>query len=393
MNQPGGAIVGAQLVSEGPESTVIWEESRITWVGPDHQAAELGDLEPVDAEGGLLLPGLIDCHVHLVLDSTLEGVERVAQEPIARVAVRAANNAGNLLSAGITSARDCGSRDGVAVDIAAMQAEGLIEGAHILAVGRALTSVGGHGWMIGVEVEGPDQIRRAVGEEASRGAGAIKLFLTGGVLGSGANALRPTMSPSDVEAAVDEAHRQGLAVAAHVHGTEGIDLALEHGVDTIEHGTDLTTAQARRMIDQGVALVPTLAATISVRRHADELDQELRQRVDDVAERMVRSTTRAIEEGVTVLAGTDSGTPFNPPGSLALEIATLAGLGLGPNGAIAAATEQAAGTLGLDDRGVIKAGAVADLVLYDGDPRAELERLDHPRLVVQGGRRGRGAPH
>ena len=383
------AITGALLIDGTehppvPGTTVMWEDSRISWVGPDEEA-DLGDATLVDAGGGAVLPGLIDAHVHLVGDGSLDAVDRLPGESPATLSARATHNAKRLLDTGITAARDQGSTDGVAIGVANAQRSGWLIAARIIAAGRGITPTGGHGWQIGVQADGPDAVRAAVAAEIERGADVIKLFPTGGVLGEGAHGYDVVMSPEEVAAGVAEAHAHDRLVGAHIHGPEGVALAIDAGVDTIEHGTALTAEQAERMVGDGVALVPTLVA-LEVMRDAD-LPGDLRERVDEtlaVAEDGIR---RAIAAGVRVLIGTDAGTPFNAAGiGFVSEMQLLADLGLGAAGAVRGATSLAADTFGLDDLGVVETGRRADLVLVAGDPLADLSELRSPRAVVQDGK-------
>ncbi len=385
-----GAITGATLfdgtgAGPRPATTVVWEGARIAWVGPDDDA-DLAGATVVDAGGGALLPGLIDSHVHLCLEPTPEGVEKVATEPTARLAIRSATAAKRLLDAGVTTARDMGSREGVAIEVAAAQRSGWMIGARVLAAGRGITPPGGHGWMIGVEADGPDAVRAAVRDEVERGADVVKIFPTGGVLGSGAHGFQVTMSLEEVAAAVDEAHARGRIVGAHVHGAEGVDLVLEAGVDTVEHGTGVTAEQATRMAAAGVALVPTLAAVDAIARHESELPEALVARAREVLEVAAAGVERAIAAGVTVLPGTDAGTPFNPPGALVKEMELLAGLGLGSAGVLEAATSRAAAVLRQEALGSVDSGQAADLVLVTGNPVDDLQTLASPRIVIQDGK-------
>ncbi len=385
-----GAITGAALFDGSgdglrPATTVVWEDARIAWVGPDTDA-DLTGATVVDAGGGALLPGLIDSHVHLCLEPTADGVEKVATEPAARLAIRSATAAKRLLDAGVTTARDMGSREGVAIEVAAAQRSGWMIGARVLAAGRGITPSGGHGWMIGVEADGPDAVRAAVRGEIERGADVVKIFPTGGVLGSGAHGFAVTMSLDEVAAAVDEAHAHGRLIGAHVHGPEGVDLVLEAGVDTVEHGTGVTAEQAARMAGAGVALVPTLAAVDAIARHEAELPGPLVARAQEVLDIAAAGIERAIAAGVSVLPGTDAGTPFNPPGGLVRELELLGELGLGAAGVLRAATSLAAAVLRQEGRGTVAPGQVADLVLVTGDPTDELRALGTPRIVIQDGK-------
>jgi len=382
------AVTGALLYDGStepprPETTIIWQRSEIVWVGPDTEA-DLDETKVV-SDGGAVVPGLIDCHVHLCLDATIEGIEKVANESVEQLLSRSMGAARILLGAGITTARDQGSSQGVAIQVAQAQRRGDAEGARILASGRGITPTGGHGWMIGVEADGPEAVRAAVAREIERGAGIIKLFPTGGVLGSGAHGFDLVMSGAEVAAAVDEAHSSERLVGAHVHGPEGIDMVLDAGVDTIEHATGISEAQARRSAELGVALVPTITATDVILDHQTDLPGDLLDRASEVRRVQSAGIRTAITAGALVLAGTDAGTPFNPPGLLVREMEILAGLGLGKRGAIAAATSLAAKALRLEDLGVIEAGRIADLLVVAGDPGTDLGTLRTPLLIVQGG--------
>ena len=162
-------------------------------------------------------------------------------------------------------------------------------------------------------------------------------------------------------------------------------MVLDAGVDTVEHGTAATAEQVARMAAEGVALVPTLLPLAALQRTAEPIPQDIQERAAEV--RAVQSATvaAAIEAGVTVLPGTDAGTPFNPVGNLVAEMELLAELGLGNAGVIAAATSQAATVVGLEGRGVIAPGAPADLVLVAGDPTEDLSVLRCPSVIVQDG--------
>jgi imidazolonepropionase-like amidohydrolase len=204
-------------------------------------------------------------------------------------------------------------------------------------------------------------------------------------MGSGAHGFAVVMSVDEMQAAVDEAHRHGRLVGAHVHGSQGIDASLEAGVDTIEHATGITAEQASRAADLGVALVPTLSAISAILEHADELAPDLRTRAEEVSSMASEGIRTAIERGARVLAGTDAGTPFNPPGLLVREMEILAGLGLGTLGAVAAATSAVADTFGLAHTGRIQPEATADLLHLVDDPQADLDVLARPQLIVQSG--------
>lgn len=387
---PRSAITGALLVDGTDRDrqqgmTVIWKNDRIIWVGHDADA-DLGEATLFDARGGALLPGLIDSHVHLSGPAVLDGEDILATESAAALAIRSAQSAKRLLDVGITTARDQGSTNGIAIDVASAQRAGWLISCRVLAAGRGITPPGGHGAAIGVEVEGPEAVASAVALEIERGADVIKIFPTGGVLGSGAHGFVTTMTQEEVSAATAAAHAAGLLIGAHAHGPAGVEMCLEAGVDTIEHGTDLTAEQAVRMQVQGAALVPTLAAGHALFAHEADLPADLAERVRELAGIGENAVRRCLDAGVRILAGTDAGTPFNPPGGLATEIQILSALGLGPAGAIRSATSVAAEVLRLDDLGIIAVGKRADMMVVRGDPLDDLSLLAHPRAVVQDGK-------
>ena len=366
------------------DQTILWETGVISWIGPDSEAI-LDKTMIIAAEGGTVLPGLIDSHVHISLAPTLTGIYDIEEEPVARTLIRAAHGAGLLLRAGITTARDVGSREGVAIDVAAAQRDGDLAGARMLAAGRGLTPPGGHGQAMGVEVSGPEEVAEAVRAEHARGADLIKLFPTGGVLGAGTHGFEVVMTLDEMRAAAETAHELDIHVAAHVHGTEGIELALDAGIDTIEHGTGATREQSERMLEDGVALVPTLVPLVALRQRELDLPRDLMKRANEVAAVQSESVATAIEVGVRVLPGTDAGTPFNPPGGLVQEMELLVELGMSTHEVIVAATSAAADTFDWDDVGVLATGNVADLLLVDDDPLENLGTLSWPATIVQDG--------
>ena len=193
------------------------------------------------------------------------------------------------------------------------------------------------------------------------------------------------MTLDEMRAAVETAHELDIHVAAHVHGTEGIEVALDAGIDTIEHGTGATREQSERMLEDGVALVPTLVPLVALRQRELDLPRDLMKRANEVAAVQSESVATAIEVGVRVLPGTDAGTPFNPPGQLVQEMELLVELGMSPHEVIVAATSAAADTFDWDDVGVLAIGNVADLLLVDDDPLENLGTLSWPASIIQDG--------
>src|SRR5918998_551773 len=284
---------------DGPHEVHI-EDGHIAAIVPspnpsDDVSADFGD--------ATILPGLVDAHVHLSFDASPDIGALARSDTPATAALRSAMNARRHLAAGVPAVRDLGSPQGIVVDVARAVGTPLLPVAPaIVAAGQVLTITGGHGYFMGREVDGPDAFRRGARAEIKRGARALKVVATGGVITEQGTPGATAMTMPELSAAVEEAHKAGLRVAAHAHGTEGIKNALRAGVDTIEH----TSQEAA-------------------------------------------SLERAIEAGVRIAAGTDAGTGYNPHGGLPEQIALLERHGMTPERALTAATPDAAHAVGLSE--------------------------------------------
>jgi imidazolonepropionase-like amidohydrolase len=373
------------LTGTGPslaDHAVLVEDGRIAWVGPSVDAAEGPAV--VDIDGLTLLPGLIDAHVHLCADGGPDFAGQIASGSIPTAAIRCVVSLAAALQSGITTVRDCGSPSGVALDVARAVDSGLIEGPRVLAAGRVLTMTGGHGHFLGTEVDGPDEVRRAVRTEIKRGAALIKVMATGGVLTPGVDPGQTALQPDELTTAVRTAHDSGRRVACHAISAQGICNALRAGVDTIEHGNFIDEEGIELSLEHGAFLIPTLLAPRGALRDPDP-------EVVRKAERLVavhrRNFARAFQAGVRVAAGTDAGTPFNPHGGLVEELKLMVEYCMDPLQAILAATRHAAEALGVEDLvGTLEPGKVADLIVVGGAPLEDVAALADIRLVMKDGR-------
>jgi imidazolonepropionase-like amidohydrolase len=368
---------------------VLVSDGVIEWVGAHTRAPKAArSAEHVEGRGKTLAPGLVDCHVHLCYDGSADfAAEARALTSDAVAALKVLRNAEANLRAGVTTVRDLGGRNSSVCDVAAAVARGEIRGPRILAAGRALTITGGHGGSVGFarEVDGPDGLRLAVREEIKGGATAIKLVATGGVLTPGITAAFTAFTQEELDAAVDEAHSWGRVVAAHAIGPEGIVRAVRAGVDSIEHGSMMDPPGARLMRERGTFHVPTISALRGIVDHADEVPAyavDKARAVMDLAREAFRRTVRA---GVRIACGTDAGTPFNPHGNATEELVRMVEWGMTPLQAMRSATSSAAELLRLPDVGAVRAGAVADLVLYDADPLERIDIVRKPSAVWRAG--------
>jgi imidazolonepropionase-like amidohydrolase len=376
-------------VSEIPieDGCVTVTDGTIAYVGPFRDAdlpAEVRDLG--DAT---ILPGLVDAHVHLVWSASRAPHEVVAAEPRELTVLRAAANARDHLRSGVTTVRDVGSTDAIAVRVARALDDGILEGPSVQAAGRAIAMTGGHAWWIAREADGSDAVRAAVRAEIKGGARCIKLMASGGIYGESEGIGSPQLTLEELQAAVEAAQAAGLPVTAHAYAEKAIQNALEAGVDAIEHGSFLTDAQAREMAARGVFLVPTLSVYRAMAARADEL--ELREYVRDKTEQVLAVSEQAfrlaLEHGVPLAAGTDAGSPGHPHrGALAAELEAMVDAGATPMQALRCATAGGATLLGhVNEVGTLEPGKAADLVVVAGDAAADVSRVRDVVLVVKGG--------
>jgi imidazolonepropionase-like amidohydrolase len=373
---------------------VLVRDGSIAWVGAHTRAPrEASQAREVPARGGTLTPGLIDCHVHLQFDGAESFEEEADALTPALAALKAAMNLRKHLDAGVTTVRDLGGIDAVSCEVGRAVDEGMLVGPRVLAAGRALTVTGGHGHNVGFarEVDGPDELRKAVREEVKAGARVIKVVATGGVLTPGIGATFTAFTPEEMAAAVDEAHKWGRGVAAHAIGAEGIANAVAAGVDSVEHCNQLRPATAREMKERGTFRSPTLCAINGILGNPDRVPAYAVEKGREIDADSHESYKRAVRAGVRHVCGTDAGTPFNPHGNAATELISMVAWGSTPLGAMRAATSEGAALLRLEDVGVIRAGARADLVLFDENPVEDIGVTARPRTVWKDGRVVAGA--
>ena len=352
---------------------VLVKEGRIASVSAE-PITPGADARVVDLGGRTLLPGFIDCHVHLYLDSTGDPFASLAGVNPQELALKAASHAVATIMAGVTTVRDLGDMHYAVMAVRDAVNQGLLPGPRILAAGRVVCITGGHGWHIGGrQADGPEEVRKAVREQIRAGCDVVKLMATGGVLTPGGKPGQAQLDLEELAAGADEAHRLGRRAAAHAQGTEGIKNALRAGIDTIEHGNFLDPEAMELMQNRGAVLVPTLSAPVNILRGGVEggVPAGALETTGRVKEAHFESFRRAADCGVKMAMGTDAGTPFNRHGANLEEIALMAASGCKTEKALLAATGGAAKALGLDDVGIVAPGMLADLVVVKGDPLAD----------------------
>lgn len=370
-------------------AVVVVEKDRIKSVNPT--SVPRGQV--IDLGNTTLLPGFIDMHTHLSFDIEGAWLHRSVTDTAGDHALRGARNARNTLMAGFTTVRDVGSND--FVDVALMRAtdQEFIPGPRIFPAGHSIGITGGHcdttGYAPGVQEHGPEQgvadgtdgVLKAVRYQIKHGAKVIKICATAGVLSLEGPVGAQQLSETELRVIVEEASRHGVKVAAHAHGTEGIIAAVRAGVASIEHGSVLNDEAMRLMKERGTYLVPTSYLGQVIR--LDALPPPIRAKAEYILPLARQSLQLAIKSGVKIAFGTDAA--VIPHGQNAKEFGVLVERGMTPIEAIRTATVNAADLLGVNDRGNIAPGLLADLVAVPGNPLDNIRVLEDVRFVMKGG--------
>ena len=379
----GGTVVDADGTRR---ADVVVADGRIEHVG---DAADVDAEETIDASGRFVAPGLVDSHVHLMLDGRPDP-ESLTDDSVADASYQAAANLRAAVEAGVTTVRDLGGRGTLALDAADAVADGTLTGPRVLACGENVVMTGGHGHWFGREADGPDEVRKAVREQLKRGADVVKCMATGGVLTSGARTGAPELTPTELEALVDAAAATGVPTAAHAHGAAGIKNAVRAGIDSVEHGTFMDREAAELLAERDAYWVPTASALRGIVDNGVEagIPEEAVGKAEAAADAFDDAFERALGAGVTVAMGTDAGTPFNRFGDIPRELRYMVDRGMTPTAALEAATVDAAALLGVDDEvGRVAEGYAADLVVLDADPTADVDAWTTPEAVLARGER------
>ncbi len=358
--------------------------------------------EVVDLSHSTVLPGLIDCHVHITDQAdggnpVAEGVTTTRFDS----AIRSTVYARNTLLAGFTSARDVGADTDVVVALKKAIAQGRIEGPRMWVSGLPLGPTGGHNdasngfdtelsnptWQENI-VNSPTDARRIVRELHKRGVDLIKIMPSGGVMSIGDNPKAQLMADDEIAEVVRTAHSLGMKVAAHAHGEGAINAAVRLGVDSIEHGTYADKESYKLMKQHGTYLVPTLLIGDYIyklaQEHPEQLNPGSAQKAIETAPRMLQNLGDAYRAGVKIAFGTDESLVAH--GRNAGEFPLMVKAGMTPMDAIVAATGNAADLIGDSaDIGSIQPGRYADIIAVDGDPLADITILENVPFVMKGG--------
>ncbi|MBT2571320.1 amidohydrolase family protein [Planococcus sp. ISL-110] len=362
---------------------IIVENEKIIDMGTGEPSINDRD-EVVDCEGGYVLPGLIDAHVHLVWDGSEDPQNVIQHLDQEMISLHAYSHAQETLQLGITTVRDVASPRRSVLNLRNAINDKVLVGPTILSSGPAICMTGGHVHYLGREADGPDEIRKAVREVMKSGADLVKLMATGGIYTLGEEPGSVQLSIDELQAAVEEAHKKNKKVAAHAEGLQGILNCLEVGVDTIEHGIYANEEALQKMVEKGTYLVPTM---IVMKRLAvdDRIPEWALEKARQVVGPHQQMLENAIRLGVKIATGTDCGSPATPPAYYFDELLIMEGAGMSAIDVIHASTRVAAECLGLTDRGVLAVGNKADLLIVENNPLTNLKILKEDKKVMKNG--------
>ena len=393
-------IICADRIAAGDRSTV-WENmavciqnGTIVRIGTLDELTAAYPTEAVAAYPGCtLMPGMIDLHVHLACVQDPSYYDKY--NTVSLCALYAAGHMRKTLAAGVTTIRDACSAHGIGTALQKAAADGYILAPRIFACLQGICMTGGHGSDslsdAVIEADGVDEVRKAVRLNYKRGANCIKVLTSEGYRGQ-------EMNQEELNAAAAEAHRFGMKAAAHAGYGDSIEMCIQAGFDSIEHGSHLTLEQVQRMAEKGITWVPTVLVFNHVYENAVKDERNLgdlqgkpsvvtylRSCVDSY-----QANLRAFyDTGVRVATGTDTDctTTYRGASPVAVECAYLVKCGLTPLEAIECATKNGADYLGMGDcLGQVREGYIADVILVEGDPTADIEALARVKAVYQAGK-------
>ncbi|RFC70257.1 amidohydrolase family protein [Streptomyces sp. AcE210] len=386
-------LITAARVVTGPDGrcvedgAVLTDGDTVVAAGRRTEVEALADErdERIALPGTTALPGLFDAHVHLVFDAgtdpvgTLEGQDDEALLAVMR------ERAARLVASGVTTVRDLGDRGRLTLRLREEIESGAVPGPRIVAATTPVTPKGGHCWFLGGEVGSERELRDLVRRNAELGADVIKVMATGGALTRGGPATwQAQFGVGELAVVVEEARGVGLPVAAHAHGTAGIEAAVTAGVDTLEHctwmtedGNDLRDDVLDAIVERGIRVCPTVSPHWRMLPTVFGAER---------AERLFGQVRTMAERGVRFIAGTDAGVQRAGFDGLRQSLTFFEHIGMPAPSVLDMATTEAADALGAGGRaGLLAPGRPADLIAVSGDPRAGLEALTDLRFVMSRG--------
>ncbi len=386
----GGSIDNAAVLVDGDRIARVGRQGE---VAPDNGGPDVDTV--IDASDKTVMPGLIDAHVHLFHSGgpfSARDSRLASEEDMMILSVR---NAFLAIKAGLTTVRDLGAKGFITVALRDAIANGVIPGPRVVSCASAVTSTGGHIHHTSLEVDTADEMKKAVRYLIKGGADCIKIFGSGGNATPGSNPLASQYSLEEFRTAAEEAHRMGKHVAAHVHPTSAIRLAVEAGIDCLEHcswmdpgGIKVDEGLLTEIIERGVYVSLGLPASW-YRLSLDEV-QDVMNRAgrEALIQPRYESIRRMYDSGAKVVASSDAGSTSTRIDEFALLLEFLTNrLEIPAAKVITSATSLAAEAIGLgDETGSLEAGKKADLIILDGDPLVDITALQRVDTVMKDGK-------
>jgi imidazolonepropionase-like amidohydrolase len=397
------------LVQNG---VIVLKDDKIVDAGSNVQIPD--GARVIDLGDATLCPGFMDAHTHLTADFSGNYNERRLQEldlNVSEQAIRATEFARVTIEAGFTTVRDLGSHFVAShefVDVALRNSinKGVIVGPRMLVATKGIGATGGHfdptngfrDFLFGREPDytdgianGPDEIRKAVRFEVKNGADVIKAAVSGGVLSLTDEVDTPQLTPAEMAALVDEAHRLRKKVAVHCHGDQVAREAIDAGVDSIEHGSFMKSDTLTMMKKKGIFLTPTLMASEWIMGKIDNYPPALQAKAKAATAARSDMFRNAVKMGVRISFGTDAA--VFPHGQNAKEFKLMVDLGMSPIDALKSATSNDAELLGIAHKvGTLEKGKLADVIAVPGDPTADITATERVSFVMKEGRIIRQGP-
>jgi len=396
-----GRLIDGIANSAQNQVTVVIEGNLITGIQKGYTVGGAGD-KVINLQNKTVMPGLIDCHVHLESQGSKNSIVEGFTLTDADIAYQAAIYAKRTLMAGFTTVRDLGG-SGVNISLRKAIAHGLVDGPRVITAGRAISASGGHmdnsvgfrddafNHKMGADdgvADGRDELVKAVRLQVKRGSDVIKIASTGGVLDLSENGSGAEFTIDEIKAVVETAKDYGLKVACHAHGAEGIRRAILGGVASIEHGTFMNEEDMELAKKYGTYYVPTIIAGKSVADSAKIkgfFPPVIARKAMEVGPQIQQTFAKAYKAGVKIAFGTDAGVYAH--GKNAMEFQYMVEAGMPPMEAIKAATTNAADLLGITEKtGSISTGKSADIIAVDGNPLEDIKVMRNVSFVMKEGR-------
>lgn len=344
------------------------------------------DVQVIDLHGATVTPGLFNCHVHVTLMPEYE------PEPHndAQYTMMALDLLHQLIDSGVTYVRDVGAFDFIDVDLRDASRRGAIVAPDIYSCGKCICMTGGHSWQYtgcSVQVDGPDEARKAARTMLRAGTDGIKLIATGGVMTKGVEPSSPQLTIEEMRAACEEVHKVGGKACAHAQGTTGIKNAILAGIDSIEHGNFLDEETVMMMKEKNIYYVPTLSAIHWILAHPEKLPEYVVRKSQQAKEHLARSFRLAKDAGIKICMGTDSGTPSNKFYNSPFELVLMVEHGMTPMEAIIASTLNSAELCGVEQSlGSISSGKRAHLAVFQENPIEDIHAIMNCIMTIKDGR-------